>query len=158
MHEDVEHDADLLRFLLGREPTRIHTVTQRNGLAKGAIEDGAMSVIEFDGGALAQAHESFVAQHAATRLHVLGTAGSLYAVGSLTQSGTATLWQRDARGEREIPVPPVDLYEVGFRAFADACGGQGAPLASGADGARAMAVALAGLASAASGRGEPIVF
>lgn len=152
------HDADLLRFLLGSEPRRIHTVAQRNGLAHGALEDGAMSVIEFDGGTLAQTHESFVAQHALTRLHVLGTEGSLYAVGSLTQAGSAQLWQRDATGEREIVVPPVDLYEAGFRAFAQACAGHGAPLASGIDGARAMAVALAGLASAASGRMEPIAF
>ncbi|MBX3608012.1 MAG: Gfo/Idh/MocA family oxidoreductase [Piscinibacter sp.] len=150
------HNADLLRFLLGREPRRIHTVAQRNGLAQGALEDGAMSVIEFDGGTLAQTHESFVAQHALTRLHVLGTQGSLYAVGSLTQAGTAQLWQRDAQGERELSVPPVDLYETGFRAFAEACAGQGAPLASGVDGARAMAVALAGLTSAASGRMETI--
>jgi 1,5-anhydro-D-fructose reductase (1,5-anhydro-D-mannitol-forming) len=150
------HDADLLRFLLGREPLRIHTSTQRNGLAHGALEDGAMSVIEFDGGALAQTHESFVAANAVTRLHVLGTKGSLYAIGSLTQAGTAKLWQRDDHGEREIAVPPVDLYETGFRAFAEACGGHGAPLASGVDGARSMAVALAGLASAASGRTEII--
>jgi 1,5-anhydro-D-fructose reductase (1,5-anhydro-D-mannitol-forming) len=55
-------------------------------------------------------------------------------------------------------VPPVDLYETGFRAFAHAGAGGGAPLASGVDGARSMAVALAGLASAASGRMEPIAF
>jgi len=150
------HNADLLRFLLGREPRRIHTVTQRNGLAQGALEDGAMSLIEFDGGALAQTHESFVAANALTRLHVLGTRASLYAVGTLTQAGTGTMWLRDDAGEREIPVPPVDLYQVGFAAFVDACAGRGSPLASGADGARSMAVALAGLASAASGRGEAI--
>jgi 1,5-anhydro-D-fructose reductase (1,5-anhydro-D-mannitol-forming) len=150
------HDADLLRFLLGREAQRIHTVTRQSGLGQGTVEDSAMSVIEFEGGALAQTHESFVAQHTMTRLHVLGTSGNLYALGSLSQAGTSQLWLRDARGEREIPVPPVDLYEAGFRAFADACAGQGAPLASGLDGARSMAVALAGLASAVSGRGETI--
>lgn len=150
------HNADLLRFLLGREPQRIQTMTQRNGLAHASLEDGAMSLIEFDGGVLAQTHESFVAANALTRLHLLGTKGSLYAVGSLTQAGTAQLWQRDERGEREIPVPPVDLYETGFRAFVEACAGRGAPLASGVDGARSMAVALAGLASAASGRAERI--
>jgi 1,5-anhydro-D-fructose reductase (1,5-anhydro-D-mannitol-forming) len=156
------HNADLLRYLLQREPQRIHTVTQRNGIggrdkATLAVEDGSMSVIEFDGGALAQTHESFVADAAAlTRLHVLGTRGNLYALGSLTQAGTAQLWQRDAAGEREIPVPPVDLYEVGFSAFVNACAGRGQPLATGADGTRSMAVALAGLASAASGRMEAI--
>ena len=150
------HDADLLRFLLGREALRIHTSVQQSGMARGTLEDGAMSVIEFEGGVLAQTHESFVAANTLTRLHLLGTKGSLYAVGSLTQDGTSRLWQRDEHGEREIPVPPVDLYAAGFRAFAEACGGRGAPLATGLDGARSMAIALAGLASAGSGRTEAV--
>jgi 1,5-anhydro-D-fructose reductase (1,5-anhydro-D-mannitol-forming) len=144
------HDADLLRYLLQREPVAIHTSVQRNGMAKGSVEDGAMNVIEFEGGCLATTHESFVAPHSMTRLHVLGSAGNLYAEGSLSQAGTARLWLRDAQGERELPVTSVDLYEVGFAAFVRACVGQGQPLATGADGERSMAVALAGLASATS--------
>ena len=155
------HNADLLRYLLGRNPVAIQTRTQHNGLVgaaagPGTPEDGAMSLIEFEGGTLAQTHESFVAAHAATRLHVLGTEGTLYAVGSLTQAGTAELWQRDARGERQIAVPPVDLYAVGFSAFIEACAGRGQPLASGADGAWAMATALAGLRAAAAGTAMPV--
>ena len=156
MLDILVHNADLLRYLLQREPLAIHSCAQRNGMARGSLEDGAMSVIEFDGGCLAMTHESFVAAHALTRLHVLGTEGSLYAEGSLTQAGTARLWQRDAAGERELPVPPVDLYEVGFAAFVRACAGHGEPLATGADGAASMAVALAGLASAAAGKRLPI--
>lgn len=150
------HDADLLRFLLQTEPQRITTVTRQHGLGHGTVEDSAMSVIEFDGGVLAQTHESFVARHAATRLHVLGTEGALYAEGSLTQAGGGRLWLRDAQGEREIVVPAVDLYEIGCGAFVRACAGEGAPLASGVDGERSMAVALAGLASASSGRSVQI--
>lgn len=150
------HDGDLLRFLLQTEPRRITTVTRQHGLGRGQVEDSAMSLIEFDGGVLAQTHESFVARHAATRLHVLGTEGALYAEGSLTQAGGGRLWLRDAAGEREIEVPAVDLYEVGFDAFVRACAGQGAPLATGVDGKRSMAVALAGLASAASGQSQQI--
>jgi 1,5-anhydro-D-fructose reductase (1,5-anhydro-D-mannitol-forming) len=150
------HDADLLRFLLQTEPRRITTVTRQHGLGHGTVEDSAMSVIEFDGGVLAQTHESFVARHAATRLHVLGTEGALYAEGSLTQAGGGRLWLRDAQGEREIVVPAVDLYEIGCGAFVRTCAGEGAPLASGVDGERSMAVALAGLASASSGRSVQI--
>ncbi len=156
------HNADLLRYLLQREPKSIRTVTQRNGIggrdrATLVVEDGAMSLIEFDDGTLAQTHESFVADPSAlTRLHVLGTKANLYAVGSLTQGGTSQLWLRGAGGEREIAVPPVDLYEVGFTAFVEACAGRGKPLADGTDGMRSMAVALAGLASAASGRAEAV--
>ena len=155
------HNADLLRFLLGRDPLSIQTRTQHNGLGGAAAgpdapEDGAMSLIAFEGGLLAQTHESFVAAHAATRLHVLGTQGTLYAVGSLTQEGTAELWQRDARGERPIPLPPVDLYAAGFSAFIEACAGRGQPLSSGIDGAWALATALAGLRAAAAGAAMPV--
>ena len=156
MLDILVHDTDLLRYLLQAEPVVIHSSARQAGLAQGAVEDSAMSVIEFDSGALAQAHESFVAKHAITRLHVLGTEGNLYAEGSLSAAGAGRLWLRDAQGERELSVQPVDLYEVGFAAFVRACAGQGAPLASGADGARSMATALAGLASARSGRREPI--
>jgi 1,5-anhydro-D-fructose reductase (1,5-anhydro-D-mannitol-forming) len=150
------HDADLLRFLLQAEPRRITTVTRQQGLGQGRVEDSAMSLLEFDGGVLAQTHESFVAKHAATRLHVLGTEGALYAEGSLTQDGGGRLWLRDASGEREVPTPKVDLYEIGCDAFVRACAGQGAPLASGADGERSLAVALAALSSAANGRAQQI--
>ena len=145
------HDADLLRFLLGREPVAITTRAMQAGMGKGKVEDSAMSIIEFEGGTLASTHESFVARHAVTRLHLLGTEGSLYAEGSLTQDGSGRLWRRDADGAHEIEVPAVDLYERGFDAFVRACAGQGAPLASGFDGMRAMAVALAGLESSRSG-------
>lgn len=150
------HNADLLRFLLQAEPLKIHTSTLQVALGQGTLEDSAMSVIEFEGGVLAQTHESFVARHGKTRLHVLGTEGNLYAEGSLTQGGDGRLWLRDAQGERELEVPEVDLYEVGFSAFVRACAGEGEPLASGFDGARSMATALAGLASARSGTTQTI--
>jgi 1,5-anhydro-D-fructose reductase (1,5-anhydro-D-mannitol-forming) len=151
------HDADLLRFLLQADPVHISTETRQAGLGQGNVEDSAMSVIGFDNGALAMCHESFVARDALTRLHVLGTEGSIYAEGSLTQAGTARLWLRNAQGEQELAVPAVDLYEAGFSAFVQACAGQGAPLSTGADGVLAMATALAGLASARTGQRQPVV-
>ena len=150
------HDVDVLRFLLQAEPRRIHTSVAQVALGQGEVEDSAMSVIEFDGGLLAQAHQSFVAQHAITRLHVLGTEGNLYAEASMTSAGSGRLWIRDAQGERELPVQTVDLYGESFAAFIRACAGQGSPLTTGADGARSMSAALAGLASARSGRREVI--
>ncbi|HET7795473.1 MAG TPA: Gfo/Idh/MocA family oxidoreductase [Rhizobacter sp.] len=156
MLDILVHNADLLRFLLQLEPRRIHASAAQIGLAKGTVEDSAMSVIEFDGGVLAQTHQSFVAKHATTSVHVLGTEGSLYAEGSLTSTGAGRLWLRNAEGETELSVQTVDLHAGGFAAFIRACAGDGQPLATGADGARSMATALAGLASARSGRTETI--
>jgi len=150
------HDVDVLRFLLQAEPRRIHTSVAQVALGQGEVEDSAMSVIEFDDGLLAQAHQSFVAKHAITRLHVLGTEGNLYAEASMTSAGAGRLWTRDAQGERELPVQTVDLYGESFAAFVRACAGDGSPLTTGTDGARSMSAALAGLASARSGRRETI--
>ncbi|MEY2890396.1 MAG: hypothetical protein RJA98_304 [Pseudomonadota bacterium] len=150
------HNTDLLRYLLQAEPTHISTRVAQAGMGQGTVEDSAMSLIEFDNGALAQTHESFVSPHTHTRLHVLGTAGSLYAQDSLTQAGGGRLWLSNAEGEHELQVPAVDLYEVGFAAFVAACAGTGQPLATGHDGTRAMATALTGLVSAHSARREAI--
>jgi 1,5-anhydro-D-fructose reductase (1,5-anhydro-D-mannitol-forming) len=152
----LTHDADLLRFLLQSEPRNVQCSITQAGLGRGEVEDSAMSIVEFESGVLAQMHQSFVARHARTPLHVLGTEGSLYAEGSLTQSGECALWLRDSEGERRLICQPVDLHEVGLQALVRACEGLGAPLATGVDGARSLAVALAALASARSGRREDI--
>ncbi len=152
------HDVDLLRFVLGTEPQTIHTVAQHNGLTQAGLEDGAMSIVAFEGGVLAQLHESFVAAHTLTRLDLLGTEGTLNCMQSLTVSGTPVITLRDARGEHAIPVEQADLHAQTVRAFVSACAGHGAPLASGEDGLRSVAVALAGLASAASGCGQAISY
>lgn len=148
----LTHDIDLLRFLLQVEPQAIQTVAQHNGLTQGGLEDGAMSMVTFADGTLAHLHESFVAAHAPTRLDVLGTQGMLSCAQSLTASGVPELTLRNAHGVQTIPVQPNDLHAASVRAFVAACAGQGAPLASGEDGARALAVALAALEAAVSGR------
>src|SRR5207248_8612133 len=58
MLDILVHDTDLLRFLLQAEPRRIYTSASQAGLGRGEVEDSAMSVIEFDGGVLAQDRKS----------------------------------------------------------------------------------------------------
>jgi 1,5-anhydro-D-fructose reductase (1,5-anhydro-D-mannitol-forming) len=152
------HDLDLLRYLLQKDPVSIQTLTQCHGMAQAGLEDSGMNLIEFEDGILAQTHESFVAQFAKTRLHILGTEGNLYAEGSLTQAGTARVWLRNAQGETEIPFDACDLYVRTVTAFVDAIHGRGHPLADGWDGYKSMATALAGLRSAQSGQKVPVQF
>ena len=146
------HDADILRFVLQREPRGVISLATSAGMARAGLEDNAMSVLEFDGGVLAQCHESFVAAHAQSRLHLFGTRANVYAVGALSQSGATRLVLRDEAGEHLIEVPPADLYETTLRAFTEACAGRGAPLSSGADGLASLRVALGALESARLGR------
>ena len=60
---------------------------------------------------------------------------------------------RDRSGEREIAIADrPDLYETTLAAFAGAVAGSGRPIVDGADGARAVAVALAVKEAAETGQ------
>ena len=152
------HNVDLLRFLLQKDPLSVQTLVQSHGMAQAGLEDSAMSLLEFEGGVLAQTHESFVAQHAQTRLHILGTEGNLYLQGSLGQAGTVTVELRNAQGRTDIPIEPVDIYEQTVIAFVNAIHGQGRPLSDGLDGLKSMSTALAAIRSARSGSKQTFSF
>jgi len=51
------HDADTLRFVLGAEPVEVAALAQQGGMASGEIEGGAMTLVRFDDGVLAQLHD-----------------------------------------------------------------------------------------------------
>jgi len=150
------HDADTLRFLLGSEPLEAAALSQQAGMAQSALEDGVMAVLRFDNGVLAQLHDAFTVKYAGTGVEVHGTEGSIVGRNVMTQKPAGEIILRNAGGESRIPVDHENLYERGLRAFADAIAGNGAPSASGEDGVRSLATALAVLESCRSGRCTPV--
>ena len=62
------HDADTLRFVLDDEPVEAVAMSQSAGMASGGLEDGAMGVLRFRSGLLAQLHDAFTTPFAAHRL------------------------------------------------------------------------------------------
>jgi 1,5-anhydro-D-fructose reductase (1,5-anhydro-D-mannitol-forming) len=146
------HDADTLRFVLGAEPVEATGIAQQAGMAQSGVEDGVMAVLRFDNGVLAQLHDAFTVQHAATGLEVHGTEGSIVGRDVMTQRAIGTVTLRDAVGETQIPLEHENLYVRGVRAFVSAIGGRGQPAASGEDGVRSLATALAVLESCTTGR------
>jgi 1,5-anhydro-D-fructose reductase (1,5-anhydro-D-mannitol-forming) len=70
----------------------------------------------------------------------------------MTQRPQGRVYLRTAGGEKEIPVEHENLYARALRAFSAAIRGEGQPSASGEDGVRALAAALAVLESTRSGR------
>ena len=142
------HDVDTLRFLLGAEPVEAVALTRGNG----PVENAAMSVLRFDNGVLAQLHDAFDAPHAGTGIEIHGSSGSLIGRNVMTQRPVGEVILRNADGERSIPLAPHNLYGHGLAAFERAVRGQGEPTASGADGLRSLAAALAVLKSAHSGQ------
>ena len=146
------HDADTLRFLLDAEPVEAIAMTP----AAGPLEDGVMAVLRFDNGVLAQLHDAFNVPHAGTGIEIHGSLGSLVGRDVMTQRPVGEVRLRTAEGERLVAVEPHNLYAHSLAAFNRAVQGQGAPSASGEDGLRSLAAALAVLETARSGQPTPV--
>ncbi len=147
------HDTDTLRFILNDEVEEVTAIAVQQGLAEGALEDAVMGVMKFRRGTLTQFHDTFTVRHANTGLQVFGAEGALLAEDVMTQRpiGKISLLRGNHLeavdlGEHE------DLYTRAVRLFNQAVHGEGEPAATGEDGVCSLAVALAVLESAQTGR------
>jgi 1,5-anhydro-D-fructose reductase (1,5-anhydro-D-mannitol-forming) len=150
------HDADTLRFVLDEEPVEVTAMTQQGGMGAPGIEDGVMGVVRFGSGVIAQFHDAFTTRFADTGFEVHGTEGSLIGTGCMTQKPVGDVVLRTATGEERITIDRTNLYERALGAFHAAVRGEGPPAATGEDGVRSMALALAALESARNGRPVPV--
>lgn len=150
------HDSDLLRFILRDEPVAVAALAQNGGLAAPGIEDAAMVQMRFASGLLAQCHDSFTTPWLRTMVEVHGTEGSITALDCMSQQPGGTVTIRTEAGEERLTLIHENYYVRGVRAFHAAIAGQGAPVASGEDGVRSLAVALAARRSVLSGRVEAV--
>jgi 1,5-anhydro-D-fructose reductase (1,5-anhydro-D-mannitol-forming) len=146
------HDADTLRFVLDDEPLDVVALAQSGGMAREGIEDGVMGVMRFRSGLIAQFHDAFTTKFATTGFEVHGSAGSLIGTGCMTQRPVGDVVLRTAKGEEPLALDHENLYARALKAFHAAIRGEGTPAASGEDGVRSLAVALAARDAAASGR------
>ncbi|WP_413993585.1 Gfo/Idh/MocA family protein [Labrys okinawensis] len=151
------HDADTLRFVLGEEPVSVTAYTQQGGMGGSGIEDGVMGVVRFKSGVLAQFNDAFTTRYATTGFEVHGSEGSLIGTNCMTQKPVGDVVLRDASGEHKLEIKPENLYVRSVTAFQNAVRGQNLssppqPAATGEDGIRSMALALAALKSARTGR------
>ena len=70
----------------------------------------------------------------------------------MTQRPVGDVLLRTASGEQRLPLRHESLYERALRAFHAAIRGEGQPAATGEDGVRSLALAMATLESATTGR------
>jgi 1,5-anhydro-D-fructose reductase (1,5-anhydro-D-mannitol-forming) len=150
------HDADTLRFVLDDEPQSVVAMTSHGGMAREGLADGAMGVIRFASGVLAQFHDGFTTKYAPTGFQVHGEAGSLIGLNCMSQAPTGDVILRTAAGEEELKLDHEDLYARSVRLFQEAVEGQGAPSATGEDGIKSLSVAISALAAARSGTEIPV--
>jgi len=146
------HDADTLRFVLGDEAESVTAMVSRAGMGEAGLEDGVMGVVRFSGGVLAQFHDAFTTRYATTGFEVHGEEGSLVATDCMTQQPKGEVVLRSAAGAVPLSLSHEDLYVRSIRLFQDATRGAGAPAATGEDGVRSLALALAVAEAAKAGR------
>jgi len=144
------HDADVTRFLLGEDPETVVAQMAASGMGQG-VEDSAMSVWTMPSGAMVMSHESFTHPFAGSGLEVHGTEGSIFARGVMTQRPVGEIELVTGTGREAVPFPDHDLYVQGVRQFVDTVAGTGQPAATGWDGVKSLAVALAVREAAQSG-------
>jgi 1,5-anhydro-D-fructose reductase (1,5-anhydro-D-mannitol-forming) len=146
------HDADTLRFVLDDEPVDVVAQLQEGGLARSGLEDGAMAAARFRSGLIAQLHQGFTLRFAGNGFEVHGSEGSLIARQVMSQRPGGEVILRTADGETLLELAHENLYERAVAAFHAAVRGEGAPAASGEDGVRSLAFALAVLDAGRTGR------
>lgn len=145
------HDADVVRFLLGEDPETVVAQMSSSGLGAG-VEDSAMSVWTMSSGVMVMSHESFTHRYAGTGLEVHGSEGSIFATGVMTQRPVGQIELVTSAGRAVVPFEPYDLYTRGVAEFEAAVASTGRPAATGEDGVRSLAVALAVRQAAQSGQ------
>ncbi len=147
------HDADTLHFILDDNVTDVMARSVQQGLGTGQLEDAVMGVMHFQQGTLAMFHDAFTIKHAHTGVEIYGTEASLIGRDIMTQEPTGQIVLQKEGNTTEIDVGPAeDLYVHAVRHFNDAVRGKGKPFATGEDGIRSLAVALAVRESANSGK------
>ncbi len=136
------HDADVVRFLTGEDPKTVVAQMAASGLGQG-VEDSVMSVWSMPSGVMVMSHESFTHPFAGTGLEVHGTEGSIFARGVMTQNPVGEIEVVTAAGRETVAYDSHDLYGEAVRRFHAAAAGRGEPAATGWDGVKSLAVALA---------------
>jgi 1,5-anhydro-D-fructose reductase (1,5-anhydro-D-mannitol-forming) len=152
------HDADALRFILGREILDVTATGVNQGLAAAGVHDAVMSILRIEDEVLAFTHDAFTVPYAGTALEVHGSEASVFVSDAMTQDPDGEVVLKRAGSTEAVDVGPRDdLYETGLAAFASAVAGTGEPLASGLDGYASLAAGLAVTESIRTGTRAQVV-
>ena len=153
------HTADAVRFVCGRDVTSVCGCAAEAGFGQDGIEGAVAGSMRLDGDLLASFADAYSALPALSVVEVHGEDGCLRGRGVLDGGSRATIELHDGRAAEGNP-PRSSLRAVEIRddpyvrtveRFAAAVRGAGEPAATGVDGRRSLAVALA-LRAAVAGR------
>ncbi len=151
----VVHDADTIRFYLDEDPQTVVAMEHSGSMGQG-VEDSSMAIMQMPSGAMVQTHESFSHRYAGTGLEIHGTGATVRARNIMTQQPIGEIELINDQGVRKISFSNHDLYTRSMKRFVSATNGGGHPSASGIDGVKSLAVAMAVKESASSGQAVTI--
>jgi 1,5-anhydro-D-fructose reductase (1,5-anhydro-D-mannitol-forming) len=144
------HDASVLNPLFKTEPLRVAALgVSQASWNPARSRDSVMTVIEYAAGdqgvpGLAQTHDAFAVPYPGTSMEIHGETGAIVIGDAMTQDTPGTVELHTATRVESIEVDTSDdLYHIIVRRFVSAIQGDGRPTATGADGLRALQVALA---------------
>lgn len=136
------HDADTVRFHLGEDPIEVTAIATSSGMGEG-VEDSVMSVWAMPSGTQIFSHDSFTHAFAGSGLEIHGTEGSIFARNVMTQAPIGEIELVTKTGREIINYSTHSLYGESVRRFVAAVEGKGTVSASGEDGIKSLAIALA---------------
>jgi len=148
------HSADTVRFVLGREPVRVCAMGNSSPAMAAGVNDSILATYRFDGGVLAQLYADFNVPCGRTRLDIHGTEGSIFGHDVLgkTPAHRGRVVLRDRGGEMEVALESdASRYLRMIDIFNDSIQGKAAPVCTGVDGVRSLAMILAAEEAARSG-------
>ncbi|WP_189362925.1 Gfo/Idh/MocA family oxidoreductase [Mesorhizobium sp. M4A.F.Ca.ET.022.05.2.1] len=152
IYDITVHDADLLRFYLESNPTKITALATSSGEGASGIEDSVMSVWEFPGNILVQCHDSFVVGYGPRGVEIHGSAGSILGIDVMSQAPGGRVVLSTSDGEQDIPLELKVTYDRGVSDFMAAMQRKGRPSSTGEDGVWSVKLAKAVGQSAATGQ------
>lgn len=151
------HDADIVHSVLDDDVVEVFGTVATRGTTDGVLEDCAAGAMRLRSGVLISFFDSFVTPNAVQGLSVMGSAGSITCDNAFRSDSDGTVTLRSGGTPQPVHLPRwEDPFEVEVRRFNAAIRGTGAPAATGEDGMRALAVALAVLESATEGRAQRV--
>lgn len=145
------HDTDTIRYHLQEDPISVVAEAASSGMGQG-VEDSAIAIMSMPSGAQVMSHVSFGHAFGKTGIEVQGTKGAIYGTGVIAQTPAGDVHLVTADGEQEITFPRHDLYEQVLKEFDAAVNGQPHQGATGEDGLKSLAVALAVREAASTGQ------
>lgn len=143
------HLFDLIRFLTGCEIEEVIGTTAP-APARG-VDQSAWGIFRA-GRTVATVATSRMLPHAPNEIHIFGTRGRMILRDALAPSQREIMEYTRGATSRTIHFPPIDAYRREIEDFASAVRGRASAGATGADGARCIAVTEAFLHSARTGR------